>query len=190
MGSQCTKTPLTDCATCPSTLSLWLDLGSCAPISPSLLVRGRLRRVPTRGNATVWGCATLKERASTGPRPIKLRLAASQQLMEGGSEKGGYWSISRSFSSTGRDIHPSFVGRRESVRYQCSNVISLALSRAPECHTGSEAKWATTGWERETAQSRKCTLNRYLVTTRHTTDTEYTSYVLKHLTKQVWIDNR
>lgn len=125
------------------------QLCKSAPISPSLLVRGRLRRVPTRWNATVWGRATLRERTNAGPRRIKLSLAVSQQWMEGGSGKGG---IEVSFSSTGRDIHPSFVGRRESVRYQCSNVISLALSRAPECHTGSEAKWATTGWERGTKQ--------------------------------------
>lgn len=76
-----------------------------------------------------------KREDKRGASSYKAQLG-SEPAVDGG-RKGG---IEVSFSSTGRDIHPSFVGRRESVRYQCSNVISLALSRAPECHTGSEAK--------------------------------------------------
>jgi len=155
MGSQCTKTPLTDCATCPSTLSLWLDQGSCAPLSPFLLVRGRLRLSSHTGECHCLGPRHSKRENKHGASSYKASLGSKPAVDGGRKREGGYWSISRSFSSTGRDIHPSFVGRRESVRYQCFNVISLALSRAPECHTGSEAKWATTGWERERERERE-----------------------------------
>lgn len=144
-----------------------LSINTLTLIGPGQLCRVHLSLPPSRSGAD---CAefphggmplseALRERTSAGPHRIKLSLAVSQQWMEGGSGKGG---IGVSFSSTGRDIHPSFVGRRESVRYQCSNVISLALSRAPECHTGSEAKWATTGWDRE---------RRHKAGSTHLTDT-------------------
>lgn len=148
LGSQRIETPLTDYATCQSTtLSLWLDLGSCAPISPSLLSV----QIALSSHAVECFClgpCRAMRGDKHGASSYKAQLGTEPAVDGGRKLEGGYWSISGSFSSTGRAIHPSFVGRRESVRYQCSNVISLAQSRAPECRMGSEAKWATTGWKR------------------------------------------
>lgn len=143
LGSQCTETPLTDCATCQSSLpSTLIGPGQLRTYLSLPRRPAGLCRVPTRWNASGWGRAALTEREDrrgglSSTTTVGFGLAVSQLSTERGKEEG---VVSLPFSSTGRAIHPSFAGHREIARYQCSNVISLALSRAPECCTGSGVK--------------------------------------------------
>lgn len=112
LGSQCTETPLTDCATCQSTLpSLWLDPDSCAPISPSLAVRPDRAEFP-RGGMPPSGAAahSLSQRTGAGVFRLKLQLgsawrwANSRQREE---KRRGRWRISLSFPQEEPSIHHS-----------------------------------------------------------------------------------